>query len=226
MSRSCRPCTRRTHTATFGAGSTTSRIKSQGMKNRKRKKSPKSKRKMNDRWVRRRRYQRGDSTLVAVCPDGLRSVVPSAPAVGGLPSAPRMKRSASLRAPGYNDRRLPSVTARLPDIQLRTKRAAPPPMFVFGERERRLNHSRTKPSGYHVLQKCDKAQQLRALAPPPPGAFFPLLLPSLDLLSRVAPPPFNPFRDVTVDLPRSTHRPCSGPPSLKFRCGDFKWERI
>ncbi|CAB1457668.1 unnamed protein product [Pleuronectes platessa] len=132
-----------------------------------------------------------------------------------------MKRSACLRAPGYNDWRLPSVTAPLPDIQLRTKRAAPPPMFVFGESERRLNHSRTEPSGYHVLQKCDKAQQLRALAPPPPGSFFPPLLPSLDLLSCVAPPPLNPFRDVTTDLPLSAYRPCMGPPSLRFSVTPF-----
>lgn len=38
--------------------------------------------------------------------------------------------------------------------------------------ERSLNHSHTKSCGYHVLQKCDKAQQLRALAPPPLGFFF------------------------------------------------------
>lgn len=42
-------------------------------------------------------------------------------------------------------------------------------LFVFAERS--LNHSHTKSCGYHVLQKCDKAQQLRALAPPPLGSF-------------------------------------------------------
>lgn len=82
--------------------------------------------------------------------------------------------------------------------------------------ERSLNHSHTKSCGYHVLQKCDKAQQLRALAPPPLGFFFFFLFffflsqPSSVSFHGFAPPPFNPFRDVTVDLPLSKPGPLHG----------------
>lgn len=52
-------------------------------------------------------------------------------------------------------------------------------LFVFGARS--LNHSHTVSCGYHVLQKCDKAQQLRTLAPPPLHSFP--FFPSLPLVS-------------------------------------------
>lgn len=107
---------------------------------------------------------------------GLRSAVPSAPAVGGLlpadrsPSAPYQHPSASF------------AQTLLSDIQGRVGSAAGAALFVFGERS--LKHSHTLACDYHVLQKCDKAQQLRTLAPPPLGSFsfFP---PNIQSLFRV-----------------------------------------
>lgn len=40
--------------------------------------------------------------------------------------------------------------------------------------------------------------------------FFFFLSPTLGLFSWVAPPTFNPFRDVTMDLPLSNPGPCMG----------------
>lgn len=114
-----------------------------------------------------------------------------APAVCGLLSAPKWT--------GLSTSRLPQ-----PDPALRHPGPAETcstDLLVFGARS--LNHSHSEQSDYHILQKCDKAQQLRALAPPPLG-FSPPLSASPQCLSCVAPPTFNPFRDVIMDLPLCT----------------------
>lgn len=162
-----------------------------------------------------------------------------------------MNRSPSVR---HNNRRLSS--AGTPALSLlgcpashETRRAAPRSFVLFlssssllllllllqkkGGRERSLNHSHTKSCGYHVLQKCDKAQQLRALAPPPLGFFFFFFLffsssPSPHqslfmalLLLRLTPSGTSPW----ISLCRNPG-PRMGGRSLECRCGDFKQGRI
>lgn len=125
----------------------------------------------------------------------LRSAVPSAPAEDGLlpadrsPSAPPEHPAASF------------ALSLLSAIQGRVGYAAGTALFVFGARS--LTHSHTLSCDYHVLQKCDKAQQLRTVAPPLLGSFA-FSLPTLDLFSGFAPPTFNPFKDLPVDSPVQT----------------------
>lgn len=148
---------------------------------------------------------------------GLRSAVPSAPAAGALLPADR-----SPAAP-YKQPLASFAETLLSEIQGREGSAEAAALFVFGERS--LKHSHTLACDYHVLQKCDKAQQLRTLAPPPLGsfAFFPsqhsvsfqaLLLLRLTL-SRIS--RWSPLSRLGVELGAGGALPL---------CGDFKYKRI
>lgn len=101
-------------------------------------------------------------------------------------------------------------------IQGREGYAAGAALFVFGERS--LTHSHTLSCDYHVLQKCDKAQQLRTVAPPPLGSFA-FSLPTLELFSGFAPPTFNPFKDLPVDSPVQTREQGAHYSSSNVGCG-------
>lgn len=142
---------------------------------------------------------------------GLRSAVPSAPAEGGLLPADR-----SPSGPSKHTLQTSFAQSLLSVIQGRVGYAAGAALFVFGERS--LTHSHTLSCDYHVLQKCDKAQQLRAVAPPPLGSFA-FSLPTLDLFSGFAPPTFNPFKDLPVDSPVQTREQGAHYSSSDVGCG-------
>lgn len=125
---------------------------------------------------------------------GLRSAVPSAPAVGGLVPADRSPSAAPYKHPSAS-----FAQTLLVGIQGRVGSAAAAALFVFSERS--LKHSRTLACDYHVLQKCDKAQQLRTLAPPPLASFSFFLSQHSISFQGLLLPTFNPFRDLTVDSP-------------------------
>lgn len=149
---------------------------------------------------------------------GLRSAVPSAPAVGGLVPADRSPSAAPYKHPSAS-----FAQTLLVDIQGRVGSAAAAALFVFSERS--LKHSRTLACDYHVLQKCDKAQQLRTLAPPPLASFsfFP---PNIQSLFRVCSSLRLTLSGISRWIPLSKLAVELGAGGALLLSGDFECKRI
>lgn len=111
----------------------------------------------------------------------------------------------------------------LVDIQGRVGSAAAAALFVFSERS--LKHSRTLACDYHVLQKCDKAQQLRTLAPPPLASFsfFP---PNIQSLFRVCSALRLTLSGISRWIPLSKLAVELGAGGALLLSGDFEYKRI